>query len=456
MPSSGSTTHRTPEVPERSPPSSPRNPSRGPGPEQVVDDHGLGVAVHGRHDVGRRALGVDDQVVRPLVAQEGTGPVGRRATPAGAGRESSAGHRAIGSRHGSWAHPLVLDRPDSVPYVLTTYRRALALPGAWQFSAHGIRRAPADRDDRPGHRPADQHDDRLLRPGRASCRPRSRWQRRPARSSAAGGSTGSGSTGCCPWLGAVNAIALVGFVAAVEYGLPVVVQALVVAVAGAAQPAIGSMVRARWAAAAPDADRLRSAFALESIIDELIFSIGPLITAFLAFQLGLPLPLIVSAVIGLTGAIALSLQRGSEPTPSGDRHSVPRARGTRRRPAAARPAARRDRRDGDRRRVRQLRGLRRRVHPGGRGLGRVRHHPRTVGVRLDARRHRLRLAALGAAARPPGDGAVGAPRPGARARPVRRQRAPAGADHLPRGRRGRARPSSPTSRSRSDWCPGTC
>jgi hypothetical protein len=38
-------------------------------------------------------------------------------------------------------------------------------------------------------------------------------------------------------------------------------------------------------------DRLRSAFALESIIDELIFSVGPLVTAFLAFQLGLPLPL---------------------------------------------------------------------------------------------------------------------------------------------------------------------
>ena len=78
-----------------------------------------------------------------------------------------------------------------------------------------------------------------------------------------------------------------------------------VIVAGASQPAIGSMVRARWAALAPDADRLRSAFALESIIDELIFSVGPLITAFLAFSLALPLPLIVAAVIGVVGGLAL-------------------------------------------------------------------------------------------------------------------------------------------------------
>ena len=200
--------------------------------------------------------------------------------------------------------------------MLTTYRRALALPGAWQFSLTGfVARLPIAMiglgivllisTTTGSYALAGLLSAAFQVAAAAGAIMSSRWIDRV------------GQHRLLPWLGAINSIALVAFVAAVEYDLPVVVQAIVVAVAGAAQPAIGSMVRARWAAVAPDTDRLRSAFALESIIDELIFSIGPLITAFLAFQLGLPLPLIASAVIGLVGAIALSLQRRSEPTPSG-------------------------------------------------------------------------------------------------------------------------------------------
>lgn len=206
--------------------------------------------------------------------------------------------------------------PDSVPHVLTTYRRALELPGAWQFSLTGfVARLPIAMiglgivllisTTTGSYALAGVLAAAFQVSAAAGAIASSRWIDRV------------GQHRLLPWLGAINAVALVGFVAAVESGLPFVVQALVVAVAGAAQPAIGSMVRARWAGIAPDMDRLRSAFALESIIDELIFSLGPLVTAFLAFQLGLPLPLLVSAVIGLVGAIALSLQRGSEPQPSG-------------------------------------------------------------------------------------------------------------------------------------------
>ena len=229
-----------------------------------------------------------------------------------------------------------------------------------------------------------------------------------------------------------------------------------VAVAGAAQPAIGSMVRARWAAVAPDTDRLRSAFALESIIDELIFSIGPLITAFLAFQLGLPLPLIASAVIGLVGAIALALQRRSEPTPSGR----PRDGAT----AGSRGGA-----------LRQPGLLL--VVIGAMGIGGVfgSYEVSVVaftqqagasgasgvilglwafasmlgGIVFGSRQWGLPLAA-------PGDGPVRRARPRAGARAVRRNGAAPRPDHPSRGRRGRARPSSPTSRSRSDSCPDTC
>ena len=119
-----------------------------------------------------------------------------------------------------------------------------------------------------------------------------------------------------PWLGITHGLALSAFAIAVVNGVPLPLQVFLAAVAGVAQPAIGSMVRARWAHAA-DPRHLRSAFAVESIIDELIFSIGPLITALLAIQFALPLPLLVASVIAAVGSVALGLQRGTQPPPHG-------------------------------------------------------------------------------------------------------------------------------------------
>lgn len=203
----------------------------------------------------------------------------------------------------------------TVSLVLTTYRRALALPGAWQFSLTGFgARLPIAMvglgivlyisTTTGSYAIAGILSAAFQVSAAVGAIVTSRWMDRV------------GQDRLLPWLAALNALALTAFVVAVESGAPVIVQALVIAVAGAAQPAIGSMVRARWAAAAPDADRLRGAFALESIIDELIFSIGPLITAFLAFQVSLPAPLIAGAVIGLVGGILLALQRRTQPTPT--------------------------------------------------------------------------------------------------------------------------------------------
>lgn len=116
-----------------------------------------------------------------------------------------------------------------------------------------------------------------------------------------------------PWLSIANALGLVAFVVAVETGQSFVVQAVVAAAAGVTQPAIGSMVRARWAHVSDGPERLRSAFAIESIVDELIFTVGPLVTAWLAFSIGLPLPLIVAAVLTVAGSLALAAQRATAP-----------------------------------------------------------------------------------------------------------------------------------------------
>lgn len=118
-----------------------------------------------------------------------------------------------------------------------------------------------------------------------------------------------------PWLALTHALFLLGFVFAVEQGWSLLMQAVVVAIAGVAQPAIGAMVRARWAFVSPDARVLRSAFAWESVVDELVFSVGPPITALVAFNVGLPLPLVLAAALVMIGGLGLSLQRRTQPTP---------------------------------------------------------------------------------------------------------------------------------------------
>ncbi len=216
--------------------------------------------------------------------------------------------------------------------MLGTYRRALALPGAWQFSATGfVARLPIAMVGLGIV---------LLISAKTGSYALAGVLSAAFQVSAAGGALLTsrwmdrvGQHRLLPALAIANAVLMVGFVAAVELGLPVLVQIAAAALTGATQPAIGSMVRARWAAAAPDGDRLRSAFALESIIDELIFTIGPLLTAFLAFQASLAAPLVAAAVIGLVGGLALALQRATEPPATG---RPPRDSAGRRQPGALR------------------------------------------------------------------------------------------------------------------------
>lgn len=206
--------------------------------------------------------------------------------------------------------------------MLGTYRRALALPGAWRFSATGlVARLPIAMvglgivllvSDRTGsYAAAGVLSAAFQLPAALGAVATSRLIDR------------TGQSRLLPWLVVANSLLLVAFVLTVESGAPLPLQALVVAAAGLSQPAIGSMVRARWAHAAPDAARLRSAFALESIVDELIFTIGPPLTAVLAFQWALPAPLLVAALIGLVGGLGLAAQRSTQP-PRADRsqHSV--------------------------------------------------------------------------------------------------------------------------------------
>ncbi len=59
----------------------------------------------------------------------------------------------------------------------------------------------------------------------------------------------------------------------------------VLVVPGGATPTIGAMIRARWVAIYVGKPQLRTAFAFESVVDELCFVAGPVISVGLSIGL---------------------------------------------------------------------------------------------------------------------------------------------------------------------------
>jgi MFS family permease len=92
-----------------------------------------------------------------------------------------------------------------------------------------------------------------------------------------------GQRRCLPPMAAVFAAALVGVVAAAGPG-PAAVAATVglAAAAGAAVPPLGASMRVLWISLVGQGPRLQTAYALDAVLDELLFVIGPLLAGGLA------------------------------------------------------------------------------------------------------------------------------------------------------------------------------
>jgi MFS family permease len=106
------------------------------------------------------------------------------------------------------------------------------------------------------------------------------------------------------------------FIACAELGAPVWVLLTTGGLAGASMPSTGSMVRTRWSVLlGGNARRLHTAFALESVNDELIFVIGPALVTLLATQLVPASGIGTSIVLCVMGTLLFAAQRGTEPAP---------------------------------------------------------------------------------------------------------------------------------------------
>jgi MFS family permease len=85
------------------------------------------------------------------------------------------------------------------------------------------------------------------------------------------------------------------------------------ALAGAAIPQIGTMVRGRWAHLLTRDSERHTAFAVEGVADEVVFVSGPALVTFLSTVFAPQAGLVVAVVVGTAGSLALATQRRTEP-----------------------------------------------------------------------------------------------------------------------------------------------
>jgi MFS family permease len=111
----------------------------------------------------------------------------------------------------------------------------------------------------------------------------------------------------------INVVSVALLVTAIELAWPLAVSLAAASGVGIGSSLAGSAVRARWTLRLNGSSLLHTAFALEAMLDEVVFIIGPVLVTFLATALHPALGVSVSAFIGLIGAVALALQHSTQP-----------------------------------------------------------------------------------------------------------------------------------------------
>ncbi|MBB3677491.1 MFS family permease [Modestobacter versicolor] len=103
------------------------------------------------------------------------------------------------------------------------------------------------------------------------------------------------------------------FVAAVVSGAPHWTWFALAALAGGTAANVGSVVRSRWANVLPEQGQRQTAFAFESVADEVVFVVAPPAVTFLAALIAPPLGFLTGMLIGVVGALVLSRQEATAP-----------------------------------------------------------------------------------------------------------------------------------------------
>ncbi len=116
---------------------------------------------------------------------------------------------------------------------------------------------------------------------------------------------------------AAFAVTTAGLIAAVELHAPDWVLFIPAVVSGAAMPSLGSMVRARWSSLLAGSPQLHTAFSFESVADEMVFVLGPVLVTLLATEVHPAAGLLVATVLCVAGVLWFVTQRATEPPLAG-------------------------------------------------------------------------------------------------------------------------------------------
>lgn len=108
------------------------------------------------------------------------------------------------------------------------------------------------------------------------------------------------------------------FIIATQNHAPTWVLYVAAALAGGFIPPVGSMLRARWSYLLEGSTRLPTALAMESVIEELCFILGPVLVTFLSTSGHAPLGMTVAAAFAVVGSMLMATQTRTEPPPGRD------------------------------------------------------------------------------------------------------------------------------------------
>lgn len=113
----------------------------------------------------------------------------------------------------------------------------------------------------------------------------------------------------------VHSISLTSLIGTVLLEFPFYLVVLSAVFSGLAMPSVGPMVRARWMYISKNDRQLNTAFAFESVVDEVIFVLAPPIVTVLCVSVFDASGLILSIILVTSGSIWLTTQRTTEPPP---------------------------------------------------------------------------------------------------------------------------------------------
>jgi MFS family permease len=119
-----------------------------------------------------------------------------------------------------------------------------------------------------------------------------------------------------------HALGITLLLMSIVLGAPLWLLIVAAVAAGCTSVSFSSFMRARWTAMV-DHGLLRTAYALESMIDETIFLLGPLLVTVLVSAVAPVAGLLACAVLTTTGSIAVALHRRSEPASESTPESHP-------------------------------------------------------------------------------------------------------------------------------------